>query len=109
MLTTVSGSLGYLQSIDAKASKTEDPIKNASGVTVDVAFIDQVNEVTATGKFDRDATLPTIGNSVTVASSNSAFNGLYYCTEVSFKEQNTTSVEVTVNLKRYVSGAIPAA
>lgn len=109
VLTTITGSLGYLQSIDAKRSAKEDAIQNAAGTTVDVAFIDLVNEVTAVVKFDRDATIPEIGSSATIAACNTKFNGVYYVMDCQLKEQTGTSCDFTVSLKRYVTGAIPAA
>jgi len=109
VLTTLTGEIGYIQSIDAKAGATEDTIKSAAGVTVSVAFVDNTNEVTVVAKFDRGATLPAIGASVTIAAAPTIFNGLYYVMDCQFKEQNTTSCEVTLALKRYVTGSLPAA
>jgi hypothetical protein len=107
VLTTISGAIGECQDMTADNDAKEITVLSSLGITKNVEHIDHFNTVTGRFKFDRGAALPIKGDVVTVAASNSIFNGRYYVDKSEFHEVNADAPEATITAKRYVDGGLP--
>ncbi len=110
ILTTGAGDYGLVQSISWAGEADEDTAKDESGDTVYYDAFDARVNATVTVRFDRDASLPETDDEVTLANCvNSDYDGAYYVTAPpNVDEANVEGPTATLNLRRYLDGAIPA-
>ena len=109
VLSTGAGTYGYVQSISFAAEGEEVLIKDEAGVTQVEDLYDEVNNVTVSAKFDRAVTLPARGDTITLAACPStSFNGKYTITSVGADESNTDAANISLTLRRFVDGDVPA-
>ena len=109
VLTTGAGSVGYVQSIDFSEGGEEVLIKDENGITQVADLYDTLFEVTVNAKFDRAQTIPDRGAVVTLAATpKTAWNTKYTVLTDTVNEVNTDAGTVTLNLRRFEDGDVPA-
>jgi len=118
ILSTESGAIGKIQTIDFDTAVTEETAKDSVGNTVAVEYYDPQTTVTATILFDTEKSLPLLetvdGSSTTniqvtvAACPNSAYNDKYYCTNCKLSESNNGFTMATMTLKRFHANDLPA-
>ena len=109
VLTTGAGTYGKLQSIDYNEDGEEVLIKDENGETCVEDLYDEVFNITVSAKFDRAQTLPSRGDTVALAASpKTKYNTNYTITSMDVGEVNTDAATLTLNLRRFEDGNIPA-
>jgi len=101
--------LGHIQKIDFDDKADEVTFKNKVGNTAYHDFADGTIEISGTVVMDRSAAIPARGDIVVIAASLvPRWNGKYKVISVKGGEENTKHPEVTITMRRYVDGGIPA-
>jgi len=109
VLTTGSGTYGYVQSIDFSENGEEVLIKDEDGITQVEDLYDDLFEVTVNAKFDRAQTLPARGDAISLAACpKTAYNAKYTVLSITVGEVNTDAASLTLNLRRFEDGDVPA-
>lgn len=101
---------GLVQSLEFSGEADEDAAKDKDGDTAYFETFDARVNAVATIRFDRDATLPVTNTNLTLADCpNALYNGIYRVVNPpTIAEQNEAGPTVTINLRRYLDGEIPA-
>ncbi len=108
ILTTGAGSYGYVQSISNSVSGKNLVIEDEDGITRVDEYYDEKNTANVEAKFDRAQTLPSRGDTITLASSPLAsMDGTYTVSELSVNETQNDAAVLSMTLVRYVDGALP--
>ena len=109
VLTTGAGSYGYVQSINFTETGDEVLIQDETGITQVEDLYNLQYGGTVTAKFDRAQTLPARGDAITLAASpKTGWNTKYTVTELTVDEENTEAATVTLTLRRFDAGNVPA-
>jgi hypothetical protein len=109
VLTTGAGTYGYVQSISFAEDGEEVLIKDETGITQVEDLYDLRFDVTVNAKFDRAQTLPARGDTISLAASpKTAYNTDYTIVSMTVDETNTEVADISLTLRRFDAGDVPA-
>lgn len=110
IMTTAFDSYGLIQSLSSSGEAQEDQARDKDGATAYFETFDPTVNMTATVRFDRNATLPKAGEIVSISDRpNSDEDGEYKVLQPpAAEETNEAGPSVTIELRRYLENGIPS-
>lgn len=103
---TSSGTMGLLQSFNGTHTADLAEARDEDGHVDEVEFYNETKEVTIEYALKSDATIPGIGDTITLT--GGAYAGKYLLTSQAESQANTDFTRYTQTCKRWVDGVVPA-
>lgn len=108
VVSTVSGSLGKLNSLTAETSSKQDEAIDENGDVFDRVDYDKRKKVTAELVLDGTATLPVPGETATATLLYPSETIKFYVDRVTITEQSEKHKMISIEGTRYIANALPA-